>query len=226
MNGIDEALWLLVMVMLIMLSASSRLLRCIYNAAFQGILVGIIPLAIHDFSDWHLTHLLLSAINIAVKGVALPTLMIWTVKRIGIKRELEPLLGYSQSIAVTLGFIAFSFFLSSRLPLPHGAPPLALPAAFASMLTGLFIIMARRKAITQIIGFLTFENGITLFAAALSINCGILVELGVLLDVFVLIFIMAVLVFRISSEYKHIDADRLNQLGDIEEPATAGGEDK
>lgn len=226
MNGINDALWLLVLVTLIMLSASSRLLRCIRNVAFQGLLVGIIPLALHGFSHIAPSHLALSAVNIILKGVLLPALMIWTVKRIGIKRELEPLLGYGQSIAVTLTFILLSFVLSARLPLPEGAPTLALPAAFSAMLTGLFIIMARRKAITQIIGFLTFENGITLFAAALSVNCGILVELGVLLDVFVLIFIMAVLVFRISSEYKHIDADKLNKLDDADDPMNAGGNDK
>lgn len=226
MSGIQETLWLLVLVALIMLAASSRLLRCIHNVAFQGLLVGIIPLAVHGFAGIPASHLGLSAINIAVKCVALPALMAWTVKRIGIKRELEPLLGYSRSICVTLIFIAFSFFLSTRLPLPADAPVLALPAAFSAMLTGLFIIMARRKAITQVIGFLTFENGITLFAAAFSINYGAIVELGVLLDVFVLIFIMVVLVFSISSEYKHIDSDKLNMLGDDESRQAAGGEAK
>jgi hydrogenase-4 component E len=151
MNGINDALWLLVLVTLIMLSASSRLLRCIRNVAFQGLLVGIIPLALHGFSHIAPSHLALSAVNIILKSVLLPALMIWTVKRIGIKRELEPLLGYGQSIAVTLTFILLSFVLSARLPLPEGAPTLALPAAFSAMLTGHKLINAKAGSLRNVL---------------------------------------------------------------------------
>ena len=89
------------------------------------------------------------------------------------------------------------------------------------MLTGLFIVMARKKAITQAIGFLTFENGISLFGTGLMLECGLVVELGILLDVFALVFIMGIAVLRINREFEHIDADRLNRLGDRVEPEAA-----
>lgn len=216
MNGLNEALWLIVLLTLILLTTSSRLQHCIRNVALQGFLVGIIPLAIHNFTGLEAVHVILAVINVAVKAVALPAMLRWTMKKSQVERELEPLLGYSLSLFVALALIAVSFGLGSQLPLPDGSLNLAMPVAFSSMFIGLFIIMARRKTITQIVGFLTFENGITLFATALFLNYGVLVELGILLDVFVLVFIMAIQVFNISSEYKHIDADKLNQLGDAQ----------
>ena len=91
---------------------------------------------------------------------------------------------------------------------------LAAPVAFTTILTGLFLIVSRKKAITQAIGFLTFENGITAFGAGMALEYGLVVELGILLDVFVLVFVMGIAVFRISREFQHIDSDRLNTLGD------------
>jgi hydrogenase-4 component E len=84
-------------------------------------------------------------------------------------------------------------------------------------MTGLFIVIARKKALTQVIGFLVFENGITLFAAAAMREHPWIVELGILLDVLVLVFIMGITVFQISREFEHIDADRLNLLTDTGE---------
>jgi hydrogenase-4 component E len=89
------------------------------------------------------------------------------------------------------------------------------------MLIGLFVIVARRKAITQVIGFLVFENGIAVFANGLMVHHGAIVELGILLDVFVLVFIMGIAVFKISREFQHIDADRLNSLRDRRDPDNA-----
>jgi len=76
------------------------------------------------------------------------------------------------------------------------------------------VIVSRRKAITQAIGFLAFENGIYVFGNGLLIENGLVVELGILLDVMVLIFVMGIAVFQISRGFEHIDSDRMRQLGD------------
>ena len=86
------------------------------------------------------------------------------------------------------------------------------------MLTGLFIIIARKKAITQAIGFLVFENGITVFGTCMMLEYGLVVELGILLDVFVLVFVMGIALFHINREFEHIDSDKLNSLGDWTDP--------
>ena len=85
-----------------------------------------------------------------------------------------------------------------------------------TMISGLFIVMARKKALTQVVGFLIFENGITVFGLGMAVECGLLVELGILLDVLVLVFVMGIAMFHINREFSHIDADRLNCLTESE----------
>jgi len=87
-----------------------------------------------------------------------------------------------------------------------------MPSALFSLLTGLMIIVTRRKALTQVIGYLTMENGVYLFGTVLMIEEPFLVEMGVLLDVFVAVFIMGITIYQINSEFDHIDTDRLSEL--------------
>ena len=81
----------------------------------------------------------------------------------------------------------------------------------------------RKKALTQVIGFLTFENGITLFGIGLMKHHSFLVELGILLDVFVLVFIMGIAICQIQREFSHIDADKLTALDDLPEETPSCG---
>ena len=138
-----------------------------------------------------------------------------------VKRELEPLVGYAGSLAIVLALAALTFYFWIRCGVaPAGTPKLAPPVAFTTMITGLFIIVARKKALTQVVGFLIFENGITVFGLGMAVECGLLVELGILLDVLVLVFVMGIAMFHINREFSHIDADRLNHLSEVEEDET------
>ena len=138
------------------------------------------------------------------------------------------MIGYSFSILIALLIAGGSFLVCRRIDLAELAvSPLSAPVAFATVLIGLFIIVARRKAITQAIGFLVFENGIAIFGTGMALEYGLIVELGILLDVFVLVFVMGIAVFQISREFDHIDSDRLNKLDDWHgsEEATEPAED-
>ena len=101
--------------------------------------------------------------------------------------------------------------LSTSLPV---ASPLLLPTALATALTGLFLIVSRQKALTQVMGYLGMENGIYLFGLAVARDEPFLVELGVLLDLLVGVFVMGIAVFHISREFDHIDVDQLSALKD------------
>ena len=79
------------------------------------------------------------------------------------------------------------------------------------------MVIARKKALTQVIGFLIFENGITVFGMGMGVECGLLVELGIMLDVLVLVFVMGIAMFHINREFSHIDADRLSHLREVED---------
>jgi hydrogenase-4 component E len=89
-----------------------------------------------------------------------------------------------------------------------------VPAAFFSILSGLFLIISRRTALSQVIGYLVLENGIYTFGISLVQEEEFLVELGVLLDVLVGVFVMGITLFHISREFDHIDVDRLSALKD------------
>ena len=83
-----------------------------------------------------------------------------------------------------------------------------------SILVGLFLIVARKKAISQVLGFVVMENGIYTFGVGLVRESPLLVELGVMLDVFVAVFVMGIAIFHISREFDHIDTHELTTLKD------------
>jgi hydrogenase-4 component E len=203
------------------LVTSSRLMHCIKLAAFQGFLIGILPLCAKDWSlalpgagIW-----IIAFLSILIKSILLPYMFKRAIKRAGVGRELEPLVGYSVSLAAILIASGAIFYFCSKLPMPAAViSPIAAPAAMTTMVCGLFLIVARRKAITQAVGFLVFENGITAFAVGMGFEHTMLIELGILFDVMVLILVIGITVFGISREFQHIDADRLNKLDDITAP--------
>ena len=108
-----------------------------------------------------------------------------------------------------------SLWLSERLPLPQvPISSLIVPVALCTSLIGLFVIISRKKAITQVLGYLVLENGIYAFGVGVVPHSPLLVELGVLLDVFVAVFVMGITIFHINRQFDHIDTDRLVLLKD------------
>jgi hydrogenase-4 component E len=93
-----------------------------------------------------------------------------------------------------------------------GHAPLLIPAGLATLLIGLFLIVSRRTAVTQVLGYLVIENGIYAVGVALVGGVPLLVELGVLMDIFVAVFIMSIAAYHISREFDHIDVDQLDRL--------------
>ena len=81
-------------------------------------------------------------------------------------------------------------------------------------LVGLFVIISRKKALTQVLGYLVLENGIYAFGVGIAQSAPLIVELGVLLDVFVAVFVMGITIFHINRQFDHIDTDRMAFLRD------------
>jgi len=197
------------------LVASSRMLHCIHLAAVHGLLIGLFPLAMWDFQNGMpgAGVLLVALAGGLIKGGLLPVLLRHAMNHAKVKRELEPWIGYAGSLGVVLALSALVFYFWIRGgAAPAGVPVLAAPVAFTTMISGLFIIVARKKALTQVVGFLIFENGITVFGLGMAVECGLLVEMGIMLDVLVLVFVMGIAMFHINREFSHSDADRLTHL--------------
>lgn len=196
------------------LLGSSRLGLCIRIVALQGVALGCFTLFSH--SDNLTIHVFLLAImSVVVKGLVFPRLLLSTLQRTEVRREMEPYVGYTASILSGVIMLAAALWLSSRLPrVEQGVSPLVLPTALWTIFVGLFLVVARRKAITQVLGYLAMENGIFAFGVGLVGEMPFLVEMGGLLDVFVAVFVMGIAIFRINREFDHIDTDRLSALRD------------
>lgn len=214
-NALDMLLVCLVLTDLVLLG-SSRLRNAIRIAALQGLMLGLLPLLAHGHGfGW--SAVLLGAGSALLKGFVFPALLTRALRETNARREIEPLVGYVPSLLIGMGVLALSFGFGARLPLPWPAPSDGLvPAGLFSVWTGLFLIVARRKAITQVLGYVVLENGIFALGMVLVEAMPLLVELGVLLDVFVAVFVMGIIVFHINREFDHIDADQLRAL---KEPA-------
>ena len=191
---------------------TSRLRVCIRLAAAQGLALGLLPLL-----SWHeslTVRVVLFALgSMALKGVLFPWLLNRGMREAEVSREVEPYVGYGLSMLAGVAALAGMLWLGSRLPLPLAtASPYVVPMSLDLTLVGLFLIVARRKALNQVLGYIVLENGVYLFGVSLALEVPFLVELGVFLDVFVAVFIMGIMLFHINREFDHIDADRLSAL--------------
>ncbi|HEY3322480.1 MAG TPA: NADH-quinone oxidoreductase subunit K [Planctomycetota bacterium] len=225
LNWAEGVLIFLVLTDLVMLG-SSRIALLIRMIAVQGAALGLLPLLLHPGTPM-LRQWLLAIATIGLKGIVFPRLLGRAQRDANVRREVEPFVGYTLSLILGLGGLAFSFWLGGRLT-PVGPAsgaagteagatlsPLVIPFGLFGLLVGLFIIITRRKALTQVLGYLAMENGIYAMGVALASDVPFLIELGVLLDVFVAVFVMGIIIFHISREFDHIDTDRLSSLADL-----------
>jgi len=90
---------------------------------------------------------------------------------------------------------------------------------------GLFLMVTRRKALTQSLAYLVMENGVYGVGVGMSLDFPFVVELGILLDVFVGVFLMGNLLFHLDREFEHMDVDKLTELSDVSESPAIGGEE-
>jgi hydrogenase-4 component E len=154
-----------------------------------------------------------AALIFLLKGLAVPAMLRSMAARFPAQRELQPLVNTEVSLVIS-GFLAIAAYEVSRpiaavvsLPTRGG-----LPLALALILISLFVIVSRRKAITQIVAFLMLENGIALLALLGAYGVPLVVELGVFLDLLLGVLVMQVLVYRIQETFATIDAEHLNRL--------------
>lgn len=194
------------------LLGSSVLSGCIRIVAAQGIVLGLLPLLIlNPGESWRAGAL--AVVAMGLKGVVFPWLLSRAVREARVRREMEPFIGYSLSLVLGILALWFSYRLGSRLILPvPGVSAHILPAALFTMFVGLFLIISRRKALVQVLGYLVLENGIYALGLVLVGQIHFLVELGVLLDVFVAVFVMGIAIYQMNREFDHIDVDLLDRL--------------
>ncbi|OHB33835.1 MAG: hydrogenase [Desulfuromonadaceae bacterium GWC2_58_13] len=210
MMELTNALLLAVILINFFTLGSSRLVACIRVVSVQGALLSLLPLTTHGLSG----HSLLLAVGaFTFKGAFIPWLLLRAIREVRIRREVEPIIGYVPTLIlgalITAGAFLFADFLP-LIPAHHGG--LNVPTALATMFAGFLLLITRRKAITQILGYLMLENGIFIFGVLLSEAMPMMVEAGVLLDLLVGVFVMGIVLNQISREFSTLNTEHLSAL--------------
>ena len=213
MHTFAELIIVFVILLDLALAVTGSLSSCIRLVAVQGVVAGILPLLAGSGTP-HARTAAFAAFIILLKGVVFPWLLTRARDRSGARKDVEPLITYPASIMLCLGAFIASSWLGSRLPLPETNVAWIVPASLATIFTGFLLITTRSKAITQVLGYLVIENGIYIFGLALFVEQPLMVELAILLDVCVAVFIMGIAIFHISREFDHIDTAELSELSD------------
>src|SRR5438105_5293365 len=151
-----------------------------------------------------------AVVLVIIKVIVIPNVLNRAIAKIGIQRAVAPYLGTSVTLAICAGLVVFAFYVmapvtsSNRLPTVDG-----IPLAFAGVLIGLFTTVNRKRALTQILGFLMLENGIFLIALLATYGIPLIVEIGVFLDVLVAVLILEVFIYRIKENFDSIDVKQM-----------------
>jgi hydrogenase-4 component E len=211
MSSAADALLVLVLLLNFFVLGSSRIRSIIYTVAGQGVLLGLLPVLVHGGIG--LREALVSIGAIALKAVVIPRMLMQAMADLPIRREIQPLVGFRTSLLLGAVATAASMGLAARLPVVGSTgTQLLVPASLATILTGFIILTTRIKAITQVLGYLILENGVFIFGLLLLEAMPFLVEVGVLLDLFVAIFVMGIIINHISREFSSISTERLSSL--------------
>ena len=183
--------------------------------ALQSFLLGIVAFLVA--LGYGETHILIAAVlTVAVKAVAIPVVLSRVIDRIGVRAEVDFSVNITVSLLLCGGIVVLADSVAHSILDAAGADATAvtrvLSVSIAMMLIGLFIMMTRKKAVTQIVGLLTMENGV--FLAGLSITYGmpLIVEVGIFFDILVAVLILGVFIFRINRTFDSISTDALRSL--------------
>ena len=194
---------------------TSRLEACIKATAVQGAALALLPILhfVQEPKSSLMHALLVGGSALALKAIAIPWLLLRAMRAAKVRREVEPFVSTHTSVLIAAGLVVISFVLPPVLALPlEQVAALYVPTAFATLLLGFLVIVSKRTAIMQVVGYLVVENGAFVFGQSVAAHLPFVVELGVLLDLLVGIFVMGIVIHRIGREFDHIDVEKLNLL--------------
>ena len=207
----------LVLVLQIAMAAQRWLVTNIRIFGLQSFLLAMIAGTIALFNG--APHIFIAAVlTLMVKAILVPVLLERLVDRLDIRREIEPILNVPFSVMISggltlLGYVvADSFYHPEQAPGPAAMGHNTLAVAISLFLIGFFMMINRRKALTQVLALLSLENGLFLAAISLTYGMPLIVELGVFFDVLVAVLVLGILVYRIRETFESMDVSKMRKL--------------
>jgi hydrogenase-4 component E len=197
---------------LVYLSITERFRNYVYLITLQGVLLFIISFL--ELTQVSMVNLVFIATEtLLFKAFVVPALLRNIIKKTGIaKVHANALPGIYSIMFVSLGIvlsIAISFSLHEKM-----AMGIYFTTAIFAVFTGLFLIISHKKIFSHLIGFLVLENAVFLLSLAVGNEMPMLINIGILLDIFASVLILGIFMMRIGSRLQDIEADSLGQLRD------------
>ena len=191
-----------------------RVLSLIDLFAAQGLALAVSTGIVAAYTGQ--AHLWWSAgITLALKVVALPWILHRLIRRLDVKWDVERLVNVPTTMLIGIVLVVFSFNLAVPISQLSGTITRAtLGIAMASVMLSFLMMITRRKAIPQVIGFLSMENGLFFAATSATYGMPMVVELGIALDVLVGVLILGVFFFQIREQFDSLDIRHLERLKD------------
>jgi hydrogenase-4 component E len=206
-----NAILVVILVLNLFTLGTSRIQSAIRMVAVQGALLALIPILIRE--KFSLTSVIASIVAVLLKGIVIPLIMNRSLRAAQIKREETPLIGLLPTVIIGAVITGLTLIFSKMVTVPDAqAATLIVPASFSTILVGFLLLITRYKAISQVLGYLVMENGIFIFGMLLVEAVPLIVEMGVLLDLFVGIFVISIITNHINRAFSSLDTRRLDSL--------------
>ena len=197
---------------LLYMSIANRLVTYIRILSFQGfILFGVTYLQLNEIDGLNLGLIMLE--TIIFKAIAVPLFLANLIKRNHITREAEPFLPNFLSLVIVTFIIVATILLANSIK-DTNLDKIFFVVALSAIFSGLYIIATRRKIITHVMGYLIIENGVFILSLAVGNEMPMLVNLGIMLDIFASVLILGVFLNKIGDVFKDVDVDQLDKLKD------------
>lgn len=214
------------------IASTSRLLAHINMLILQGILlfficiIGLVDEAWFNISIFsninenlvHIMAVLFIVIEtILVKSIVIPIFLKKVLNKTHTHRDSGANIPHFYSLVISSVFLFLGFMIANmQIPALKLISPLFFGVSISIIITSLWLITIKHTVLSNVISFITMENGIFLLSLAVAKEMPIIVNLGVLLDIFIAVFILGMLIKEIDSEFKDLDISQLSDLKDYE----------
>ncbi len=205
-------LLIIFIITLFYMSIANRLMTYIKVLALQGVLLFfVVFIQLIEMNPVNLAFILLE--TIVFKSLAVPFFLSYLLKRNNITREAEPFLPNFVSLVITTAIVVVNILIANAIEDSH-LDKIFFVVALSTLFFGLYIIATRRKIITHVMGYMVIENGVFVLSLAIGNEMPLLVNLGIMLDIFASVLILGIFMNKIGDVFKDVDVDQLSNLKD------------
>jgi len=210
-SGVSPILTSILAVCFLVLGAR-RLDTVIRLVVFQAILLAVLT-AILGFTKGIGEMVVIAGLTLVIKVGLIPFILMKVVERIGLSSETRSYINRKMSFLIAGALVIVSYLATRQIATTQSYEGREILAtAIAILLIGLLVMMTRKLAVMQIVGFLLLENGIFLAGVGTTYGMPLVVELGIFLDMLIGVLVMGILTFRIQSSFATIDTEKLKNL--------------